>query len=104
MLQNVLPYPGTGSAQKFCGDYSIRIAHAYLGHIQQQWAAFIHRDFPSTITIINIISSEILTEDDETISNTESQTSLSEESTIEQPTSEESMNEESTNVESETPE
>ncbi|CAF1355202.1 unnamed protein product [Rotaria magnacalcarata] len=38
------------------GEYSVRIAHAYLGHIQQEWSTYIHPDFPSTVKIKNIIS------------------------------------------------
>ncbi|CAF4682511.1 unnamed protein product, partial [Rotaria sp. Silwood2] len=35
------------------GEYSVRIAHAYLGHIQQEWSTYIHPDFPSTVKIKN---------------------------------------------------
>ncbi|CAF1285746.1 unnamed protein product, partial [Didymodactylos carnosus] len=37
-------------------EYSVRIAHAYVGHIQQQWTTYIHHDFSSIIKIKNIVS------------------------------------------------
>ncbi|CAF4970613.1 unnamed protein product [Rotaria sp. Silwood1] len=55
-ISTIIPSYDDNDIKKFCGEYSIRIAHAYLGHIQQQWTTYIHHDFPSTIKITNIVS------------------------------------------------
>ncbi|CAF3930089.1 unnamed protein product [Rotaria sp. Silwood1] len=55
-ISSIIPSYNDEDIKKVCGEYSLRIAHAYLGHIQQQWKTYIHRDFASTIKVTNIIS------------------------------------------------
>ncbi|CAF3841433.1 unnamed protein product [Rotaria sordida] len=55
-ISSIITSYNENDVKQCSGEYSVRIAHAYLGHIQQQWSTYIHLDFPSTIKIKNIIS------------------------------------------------
>ncbi|CAF2179067.1 unnamed protein product [Rotaria magnacalcarata] len=55
-ISSIITSYDENDVKQFNGEYSVRIAHAYLGHIQQEWSTYIHRDFPSTVKIKNIIS------------------------------------------------
>ncbi|CAF4030688.1 unnamed protein product [Rotaria magnacalcarata] len=55
-ISSIITSYDENDVKQFNGEYSVRIAHAYLGHIQQEWSTYIHRDFPSTGKIKNMIS------------------------------------------------
>ncbi|CAF2854087.1 unnamed protein product [Rotaria sp. Silwood2] len=55
-ISTIIPLYDYNDIKKFSSEYSIRVAHAYLGHIQQQWTMYIHYDYSSTIKIKNIVS------------------------------------------------
>ncbi|CAF4135859.1 unnamed protein product [Rotaria sordida] len=55
-ISSIITSYNENDVKQCSGEYSVRIAHAYSGHIQQQWSTYIHLDFPSTIKIKNIIS------------------------------------------------
>ncbi|CAF4581706.1 unnamed protein product, partial [Didymodactylos carnosus] len=55
-ISSIIPLYDDNDIKKFSGEYSVRIAHAYLGYIQQQWTTYIHHDFSSTIKIKNTVS------------------------------------------------
>ncbi|CAF3247745.1 unnamed protein product [Rotaria sp. Silwood2] len=60
-ISTIIPLYDYNDIKKFSSEYSIRVAHAYLGHNQQQWTTCIHYDFLSTIKIKNIVSSGLRT-------------------------------------------
>ena len=62
-ISNITPLYDNNDIRKFSSEYSVRIAHAYLGDDQQQWTTYIHHDFPSIIKIKNIASRYKTTED-----------------------------------------
>ncbi|CAF4156916.1 unnamed protein product [Rotaria sordida] len=55
-ISTIIPLYDYNDITKFSSGYSIRVAHAYLGHNEQQWTTYIHYDFSSIIKIKNIVS------------------------------------------------
>ncbi|CAF1461775.1 unnamed protein product, partial [Didymodactylos carnosus] len=54
--KNIIPTYDQIDIEKHSGEYSIRLAHAYLGHIEQERAVYTHQQFKTTIQIKNIVS------------------------------------------------
>ena len=55
-LSSIMTSYDVNDVKQCAGEYSVRTAYSYLGHIQQQWSTYVHPNFPTTIKIKNITS------------------------------------------------